>query len=278
MLAATKEEPESDSSDEEEPGDTKALALKDAQKTTIASSKKPVILNVIYIGHLPPHCEEQELTAFLKQFGRLAALRVCRSPRTGGSKGYAFARFESPEVAAIVAETLNGHLLFEKRLVSHVLAPEQIHKKLFSSDARQVALAKKKAKSTPAEPKSMKKLEEISARLVEKEKEKREKLKKLGIYYDFPGYEASVNKINNKQEEEKEASSKKRGKEQTENEEKSLSQDKNNKKRKGSFDGNIKGDDGDSSTPKDKKKTETKPQSEKKQKKKDKKNRRKSAP
>jgi nucleolar protein 15 len=167
---------------------------KKLDKLKKARKQKPQIPNVIYIGHLPKDCEERELIAFLKQFGRLVQVRVCRSHKTGGSKGYAFVKFQSSDVAAIVAETMNGHLLFQKRLVSHVLAPEQIHAKLFSKNTRTVF--QRKAISKDSDPKATTSTaEEVSRRLLEREKQKRDKMKSLGIEYDFPGYKAELNKV-----------------------------------------------------------------------------------
>lgn len=177
--------------------DEKVKTTNSMDKAVVKKKKKnlksrPVAANVIYVGHIPEGCEERELIGFLKQFGILTQLRLCRSHKTGGSKGYAFAKFQSPEVAAIVADTLNGHLLFKKKLISHVLAPEQIHSKLFAAKTRTV-FQRKSAKRDA--PKSMEKMEEISKRLIEREQSKRDNLKAMGINYDFPGYLGAKKKL-----------------------------------------------------------------------------------
>ena len=46
-------------------------------------------------------------------------------------QGYAFVEFSSPEVAGIVAETMDGYRLFGKQLVCRVLKYDQIHPTLF---------------------------------------------------------------------------------------------------------------------------------------------------
>lgn len=46
-------------------------------------------------------------------------------------QGYAFVEFSSPEVAGIVAQTMNGYFLFDKQLVCRVLRFEEIHPNLF---------------------------------------------------------------------------------------------------------------------------------------------------
>ncbi|CAN0361246.1 unnamed protein product, partial [Hapterophycus canaliculatus] len=45
--------------------------------------------------------------------------------------GYAYVEFVSPEVAQIVAETMNGYFLFDKQLVCRVLRFGEIHPNLF---------------------------------------------------------------------------------------------------------------------------------------------------
>lgn len=47
------------------------------------------------------------------------------------SQGYAYVEFDSPEVACIVAETIDGYFLYEKQLVCRVLKFDEIHPNLF---------------------------------------------------------------------------------------------------------------------------------------------------
>jgi nucleolar protein 15 len=141
--------------------------------------------SVLYIGHLPPHFEEHELVQFLKQFGKVLNLRVSRSKKTGNSKGFAFVQMQSPGIAAIVADTLAGYIMFgQRRLVCHVVPPDKIHKKLFFKQTRVV-------KEKQATEKALGMMKVITSRLVSREQKKRETLKELGIDYDFPGYAAA---------------------------------------------------------------------------------------
>lgn len=141
--------------------------------------------SVLYIGHLPPHFEEHELVQFLKQFGKVLNLRVSRSKKTGNSKGFAFVQMQSPGIAAIVADTLAGYIMFgQRRLVCHVVPPDKIHKKLFFKQKRVV-------KEKQATEKALGMMKVITSRLVSREQKKRETLKELGIDYDFPGYAAA---------------------------------------------------------------------------------------
>ena len=220
--------------------------------------------NVIYIGHLPKHCEERELIGFLKQFGTLTQLRLCRSQKTGGSKVYCFAKFQDADVAAIVAETLNGYLLSQKKLISHVLAPDQIHKKLFGSSTRTVY---QKNSTKRQGPRSIEKMEEISRRLVEREEEKRKKLKAIGIDYQFPGYAEANKRKEAQQEKEEENESPAQGSSKSKT---TTSDPSAKKKRKLSLDADL-----ESPVPKAEK---GQSKSERKSKKKKDKKRRKSAP
>jgi nucleolar protein 15 len=189
--------PEWESSDEDSVGkepvqikskDEKYKKSRSTQRKA-ASKKKSAeaaanMSSVMYIGHLPPHFEEHELVQFLKQFGKVLNLRVSRSKKTGNSKGFAFVQMQSPGIAAIVADTLAGYIMFgQRRLVCHVVPPDKIHKKLFFKQQRVV-------KEKQATEKALGMMKVITSRLVSREQKKRETLKELGIDYDFPGYAA----------------------------------------------------------------------------------------
>ena len=53
------------------------------------------------------------------------------APIIAALQGYAYVEFTSPEVAGIVAETMNGYYLFDKQLVCRVLRFEEVHPNLF---------------------------------------------------------------------------------------------------------------------------------------------------
>jgi nucleolar protein 15 len=148
---------------------------------------------VLYLGHLPKHMEEAELADFLKQFGGIVNLKVVRSTRTGRSRGYAFVQMKSPDVAAIVADTLSGYIVMgQKRLVCHLVPADKVHAGLF---ARTIAMSKVGSRQVPPQTKSLGKLKLITCRLVQRERKKREALKAMGIDYNFPGYEESNAKM-----------------------------------------------------------------------------------
>lgn len=52
-------------------------------------------------------------------------------PPSNDSKGYAYVEFVSPEVSLVVAETMDGYYLFDKKLTCRVLRFDEIHPNLF---------------------------------------------------------------------------------------------------------------------------------------------------
>jgi nucleolar protein 15 len=106
-------------------GEEKAIAK--AKKAAPYSERRAIV----YISHLPYGFFEKELREYLGQFGPVTNLRIGRSKKTGGSKGYAFVEFKYPEVAKIVSETMNNYLMFDKLVKCEVVAPEKMHKKIF---------------------------------------------------------------------------------------------------------------------------------------------------
>ncbi|KAK2839431.1 hypothetical protein Q5P01_013171 [Channa striata] len=121
---------------------------------------------VLYVAHLPRGLHEPELKSYFEQFGKILRLRLSRSKKTGGSKGYAFVEFECDEVAKIVAETMNNYLMGERLIKCHVMAPENVHEKLFVGSQKEF-----KKPTFPA---------------------LRKRLAAHGIDYEFPGFAAQV--------------------------------------------------------------------------------------
>ena len=150
--------------------------------------------SVIYLGHLPVGFEEREITVFLNQFGNVMRCRVSRSKKTGRSRGYAFVEFVDHDVAKVVAETMSGYFLLEKRLVCHILPQDQVHELMFTKAKRIATKADihKKARLEVNKQRSTDAMKGITAKLVKREEMKRKKLAALGIDYDFPGYAAGA--------------------------------------------------------------------------------------
>jgi RNA recognition motif-containing protein len=62
--------------------------------------------SVVYVGHIPHGFYEDQMRGFFSQFGEIDRLRLSRSKKTGGSKGYAFIEFKDAADAKIVAEAM----------------------------------------------------------------------------------------------------------------------------------------------------------------------------
>lgn len=204
--------PEWDSSDEEDDG-APVLASKQQTKSKSAKSskgKKVVKYDggnkqasdegdnddekdlVLYIGHLPKDFEEIDLRRFLTQFGKVYNCRLARKVETGKPKGFAFVRFGDDETARIVCDTLHGYFLEKQRLVCQ-LRPS--HPGMFFDTDK---IIDKRTKKTELEARqrnknlaNSEKLKVITSRLVSREMKKRDRLKALGIDYDFPGYKSN---------------------------------------------------------------------------------------
>uniref|UniRef100_A0A0K2TDX2 RRM domain-containing protein n=1 Tax=Lepeophtheirus salmonis TaxID=72036 RepID=A0A0K2TDX2_LEPSM len=110
---------------------TKGLKKNDKVPFLVQHPKKR--RGVVYINHLPHGFYENQLYAFLSQFGTVTNLRVGRSSKTGNPKGYAFAEFLYPEVADIVASTMNNYLMFKKILKCSVVSKSRLSRRIFKN-------------------------------------------------------------------------------------------------------------------------------------------------
>lgn len=153
-------------------------------------SEPEIQSDVVYLGRIPDGFFEDQMKQFFEQFGEVKQLRLSRNKKTGHSKHYAFIRFADPEVAEIVADTMDNYILFGHRLVCHVVKPEDIHEKLFEGASVHAKPGKgfAKAKKAHNKKRTQEQTDKLVGRLVSKENKKREKLKALGIEYDFEGF------------------------------------------------------------------------------------------
>jgi len=199
--------PEWNSSDEEDNVSPKVALKKKSKEKAKAHDKKakkklrrdPILdkdtddeAKVLYVGHLPKEFEERDLKVFLGQFGKVERCRLSRSIKSGNPRGYGFAKFTDPSTATIVAETLQGYFLGNRRLVCHLM-PEVKQGTFFDTDkaiARRKLRQEVQKKQRDRNLASVNKIGEITSRLIQREKKKRAKFAELGIEYDFPGYAA----------------------------------------------------------------------------------------
>lgn len=107
---------------------------KGSQKKTPKHRKR----GVMYIKHLPHGFYEDQLRGYLSQFGAITRLRLARSPKTLGSKGYAFIEFRYPEVAEIAADAMNNYLMFKNIIKTRYIPPSEIKHDYFRSSVKKV--------------------------------------------------------------------------------------------------------------------------------------------
>ncbi|KAL3691950.1 hypothetical protein R1sor_005601 [Riccia sorocarpa] len=143
---------------------------------------------VVYIGRIPHGFYEKQMRGFFEQFGNITRLRISRSKKTGKSKHYGFIQFEVPEVAEIVADTMNNYLLFESMLQVKLVPVEKCHPRMFVGANRvfqplKLAFKNRLFHNRVRSPLEQKKL---LRGIVKKESVRREKLKAAGIDYDYP--------------------------------------------------------------------------------------------
>jgi nucleolar protein 15 len=107
-----------------------------AEKILAAETKKTkhasAISSVIYLGHIPHGFYEKEINKFFGQFGEVKRVKLFRSEKTNGSKGYAFIQFTEADVASTAASAMNGYFLGDKQLVCQLVPASKLHRGMFS--------------------------------------------------------------------------------------------------------------------------------------------------
>jgi nucleolar protein 15 len=148
---------------------------------------------VIYVGHIPFGFFENQMESFFSQFGEVLRLRLSRNRKTGKSKHYAFVEFNNPEVAQIVADTMNGYMMFERTIVCHYVEPDKVPQDLFKGAGKKfhVIPFKRLARENQNKEKTAASHRKRTRRLVGGDKKRTAKLAALGIDYEFHGYKAS---------------------------------------------------------------------------------------
>ena len=148
----------------------------------IGGPKKDKLSTVIYLGHIPNGFAEKEIYKFFAQFGEVKRVKLHRSKKTNGSKGYAFVEFGDPSIAIVAAQAMNGYFLAERQLVCNVVPPTKLHKGLFARPKPKAAVIETIEDDEDENGEiSAEKAQKIASDLRSKQK----KLKALGIDYDF---------------------------------------------------------------------------------------------
>ncbi|XP_068543587.1 MKI67 FHA domain-interacting nucleolar phosphoprotein [Anas acuta] len=155
-----------------------------------AEEEEPLQPGVVYVGHLPRGLCEPQLREYFGQFGTVTRLRLSRSKKTGGSKGYGFIEFESDDVAKIVADTMNNYLFSERLLKCQFVPPEKVREDLFKNSERMFQKPSQPAVKRYNKIRSLAEKAKMAKRLLQKENCLRKRLAERGIKYSFPGFAA----------------------------------------------------------------------------------------
>ncbi|XP_061493369.1 MKI67 FHA domain-interacting nucleolar phosphoprotein [Rhineura floridana] len=163
-----------------------------------AAKNEKLTPGVIYVGHIPKGLCEPQLREYFDQFGTVTRLRLSRSKKTGGSKGYAFVEFEYDEVAKIVAGTMNNYLFCERLLKCQFMPPEKVHENLFKGSEKKFSKTTYPAVKRYNRRRTVQEKAKMTQRLLKKERRLRKRLAEKGIDYDFPGFAAEMPLIKKK--------------------------------------------------------------------------------
>ena len=191
---------------------------------------------VVYVGHLPWGFIDSTLKKYFSQFGTITRIISPKSSKTGRSVGYAFIEFEDEETARIAAKTMNNYILFEKILKCSFVEDKKKYDRIFLKWKKKFEF-KERYKihcENLSKKKSNEQIKEMVQGLLDREEQRREKMKELGIKYEYKGFKEIVdeykkthmNEINEKNKNRK--NEKRENIKQKENQIKS----KNNKKEK----------------------------------------------
>lgn len=143
---------------------------------------------VVYLGHVPHGFYENEMKRYFAQFGDVTNIKIPKSKKTGKARGFAFVEFLYPEVAKVVAETMNNYLMHKKILVAKYLPPNQVKSNTFwRCNKNNIPLTiknrsiQRKAMERPLNPEQEK---QSKAALRKRIASLQNKLKSKGIVYD----------------------------------------------------------------------------------------------
>ena len=146
---------------------------------------------VVYVGRLPRGFEEKQLRAYFSQFGDVERLRVSRNKKTGRSKHYAFIEFSSREVAEIVVDTMNNYLIDGHLLQMAMIPTEKIDPNMWLGAERKFHRVPvdriERVRRTRKRDQSDR--DAVNHKLLARQDARRERLARLGIDYDFQGYQ-----------------------------------------------------------------------------------------
>ena len=149
---------------------------------------------VIYVGHLPWGFIDSTLKKYFSQFGNITRIISPKSSKTGRSVGYAFIEFEDEETARIAAKTMNNYILFEKIVKCNFVEDKSKYDRIFLKWKKKFEF-KERYKAHCDKISKKKTNEEIKSMiqgLLDREEQRREKIKELGIKYEYKGFKEII--------------------------------------------------------------------------------------
>ena len=154
----------------------------------------PTSTGVIYVGHLPWGFIDSTLKKYFSQFGNITRIISPKSSKTGRSVGYAFIEFEDEETARIAAKTMNNYILFEKILKCNFVEDKSKYDRLFLKWKKKFELKDRYKLHCEkiSKPKSKEEIKTMIQGLLDREEKRREKMKELGIKYEYKGYKEII--------------------------------------------------------------------------------------
>ena len=189
---------------------------------------------VVYVGHLPWGFIDSTLKKYFSQFGNITRIISPKSSKTGRSVGYAFIEFEDEETARIAAKTMNNYILFEKILKCSFVEDKKKYDRIFLKWKKKFEF-KERYKihcENLSKKKSNEQIKEMVQGLLDREEQRREKMKELGIKYEYKGFKEIVEEYKKEHMNEIKEKNKNRKNENLKEKEKENKKIKDNKKSK----------------------------------------------
>ena len=189
---------------------------------------------VVYVGHLPWGFIDSTLKKYFSQFGNITRIISPKSSKTGRSVGYAFIEFEDEETARIAAKTMNNYILFEKILKCSFVEDKKKYDRIFLKWKKKFEF-KERYKihcENLSKKKSNEQIKEMVQGLLDREEQRREKMKELGIKYEYKGFKEIVEEYKKEHMNEIKEKNKNRKNENLKKKEKENKKIKDNKKSK----------------------------------------------
>ena len=182
---------ESSKEEEEEEKNIKKNKKREIQNEEGISSNPST--GVIYVGHLPWGFLDDNLKKYFSQFGNITRIISPKSSKTGRSVGYAFIEFEDEETARIAAKTMNNYILFEKILKCSYVEDKKKYDRIFLKWKKKFEFKERyKIQCEKMKKKNKEEIKTMIQGLLDREEQRREKMKELGIKYEYKGFKEIV--------------------------------------------------------------------------------------